>query len=321
VDGIELRVTYFETLTALAYLWFADKPVGLGVFEVGLGGAWDATNLISGDVAVICPIGLDHTRQLGSTVELIATEKAGIIKEGRVAVVREQRPKALAVIERRCKEMGASMLLEGRDFALASRAQGVGGQSIEIRGIHRSYDELFTPLFGDHSARNAAAGIVACEALFGRELNERSVRAAVRAVASPGRLEIVARRPLVIMDGAHNPDAASAVVETLSESFQWERLHLVVGMSGDKDVESVCGTLAQLAGHKAFACRYSSPRSAPAGRVAKALGDAGVPEVQEYDTVEAAVEAAILDAVPDDLILVTGSFYTVADARPLFVGA
>ena len=111
------------------------------------------------------------------------------------------------------------------------------------------------------------------------------------------------------------------MVETLSESFQWERLHLVVGMSGDKDIESVCGTLAQLAGHKAFACRYSSSRSAEPRRVADALREAGVPEVQEYDTVEAAVEAARLDAVPDDLILVTGSFYTVADARPLFVGA
>jgi len=321
VDGLALRVTYFETLTALAYLWFADKPVGLGVFEVGLGGAWDATNLIPGDVAVICPIGLDHTRQLGSTVELIATEKAGIIKEGRIAVVREQRPEALAVIERRCKEVGASFLLEDRDFALASRAHGVGGQSLEIRGIHRSYDEIFTPLFGEHSARNAAAGLVACEALFGRELNERSVRAAVRAVTSPGRLEIVARHPLVILDGAHNPDAASALVETLTESFQWERLHLVVGMSGDKDVESVCGTLAQLAGHKAFACRYSSSRSAEPRRVANALREAGVPEVQEFDTVIDAVEAARLDAVPDDLILVTGSFYTVADARPLFVGA
>jgi dihydrofolate synthase/folylpolyglutamate synthase len=318
VDGLSLRVTYFETLTALAYLFFADKPVGLGVFEVGLGGAWDATNLISGEVAVLCPIGLDHTKQLGSTIRQIATEKAGIIKEGRIAVVREQRPEALEVIERRCDEVGASLLLEGRDFGLESRSQGVGGQSFDVSGIYRSYDEQFTPLFGEHAARNAAAGVVACEALFGRALNERSVKQAVRSVLSPGRIEVVARHPLVILDGAHNPDAAGAVAQALPESFHWDRLHLVIGMSRDKDVESVCTQLASL-GPRAYACSYSSPRSAPSARVAGALRDAGVSGVQEFDSVRHAVEAARAAAEPEDLILVTGSFYTVADARPLFV--
>lgn len=318
VDGISLRVTYFETLTALAYLYFADKPVGLGVFEVGLGGSWDATNLISGEVAVICPIGLDHTKELGSTIGQIATEKAGIIKEGRIAVVREQRPEALEVIERRCNEVGASMSLEGRDFGLESLSQGVGGQSFEVGGIYRTYDDLFMPLFGEHSSRNAAAAIVGCEVLFGRALNVRLVREAIRAARSPGRIEVVARHPVVVLDGAHNPDAASALVRTLPESFSWDTLHLVVGMSRDKEVETVCGLLAPLAG-RAYSCSYSSSRSAPADRIARALRDAGVSGVKEFASVVDAVEAARQAAEPDDLVLVTGSFYTVADARPLFV--
>lgn len=320
VDGLRRRVTYFETLTALAYLWFADKPVGLGVFEVGMGGAWDATNLIRSDVAVLCPIGLDHVKQLGPAIEDIAEEKAGIIKEGRIAVVREQRSGPLAVIERRCKEMDASMLLEGRDFALTFRTQGVGGQAISIRGLHGSYEDVFLALFGEQAARNSAASIVACEALLGRSLGEDAVRGALRKATSPGRIEVVARRPLVVLDGAHNPDAAEALVGALQEAFQWDRLHLVMAMFGDKDVETVAGRVASLA-DRAYVTVNASPRSAPAERVASALQESGVGEIATFPSVAEAVDAARESAGVEDLILVTGSFYTVADARPLFVGA
>ncbi|HEV8420197.1 MAG TPA: folylpolyglutamate synthase/dihydrofolate synthase family protein, partial [Actinomycetota bacterium] len=319
VDGLGRRVTYFETLTALAYLWFADKPVGLGVFEVGMGGAWDATNLIRSDVAVLCPIGLDHVKQLGPAIEDIAEEKAGIIKEGRIAVVREQRSGPLAVIERRCKEMDASMLLEGRDFALTSRTQGVGGQAISIRGLHGSYEEVFFALFGEHAARNSAASIVACEALLGRALGQDAVKGALRKATSPGRIEVVGRRPLVVLDGAHNPDAAEALVIAIQEAFQWDRLHLVMAMFGDKDVETVAGLVAALA-DRAYVTVNGSPRSAPAERVAEALRESGMSELETFASVAEAVAAARDAAAVEDLILVTGSFYTVADARPLFVG-
>ena len=318
VDGRGRRVTYFETLTALAYLWFADKPVGLGVFEVGMGGTWDATNLIRGDVAVICPIGLDHVQHLGPTLEDIAEEKAGIIKEGRTAVVREQRPGPQAVLELRCKEMDASMVLEGRDFAVDTRTQAVGGQAISVRGVHASYPEVFLSLFGEQAARNAAASIAACEMLLGRPLSERAVKEALRSVTSPGRIEVVGRRPLVILDGAHNPDAAEALVIALREAFRWKRLHLVMAMFGDKDVETVAASIAPVA-DSAYVTVNNSPRSAPPERIAAALREAGLSELQTFPSVAEAVAAATNAARSDDLILVTGSFYTVADARPLFV--
>jgi dihydrofolate synthase / folylpolyglutamate synthase len=317
VDAAVGPVTYFETLAGLAFLWMADKPVGLGVFEVGMGGTWDATNLVSGDVAVLCPIGLDHVGILGSTVAEIAKEKAGIVKEGRVAVVREQRPEALAVIEHRAGEVGARILMEDRDFGLAVRARAVGGQVLTVSGVHGEYEEFFVPVFGEAMARNAAAAVVACEVLLDRALDEGAVRAALESLTSPGRLEVVGRAPLVILDGAHNADAAAALAETLGE-FGWERLHLVIGVFGDKDVDAVLRPLVPLAS-VVYACRSSSPRAADPDRVAAAAASLGAAAVEEHDTVASAVEAARAGAGDKDLILVTGSFYTVADARPLFV--
>jgi dihydrofolate synthase/folylpolyglutamate synthase len=317
VDAAVGPVTYFETLTALAFLWFADTPVAVGVFEVGMGGTWDATNLVAGDVAVLCPVGLDHVGILGSTVAEIAGEKAGIIKEGRVAVIREQTPEAFDVIERRAKEVGAQLLLEHREWGLSRRTQAVGGQLLTVTGIHAEYDHSFLPLFGEEMARNAAASIVAVESLLGRALDARAVRAALSGLSTPGRLEVAGHQPLVLLDGAHNPDAAAALARTLTE-FTWERLHLVVGTFSDKDVEAVLRPLVPLAA-QVYATRSSSPRAAPVDRVAAAARAAGAVAVEEYPTVDGAVAAARAAAADDDLILVTGSFYTVADAHPLFV--
>lgn len=239
-------VTYFEALTALAFVWFSDKPIGLGVFEVGLGGTWDATNIVSGEVAVICPVGLDHVQILGPTVEAIAGEKSGIIKPGGTAIIREQRPEALAVIRARTEEVGAPLMLEGEAFAVERRARAVGGQVLSVRGLHGVYDDLFIPLHGEPAARNAAAAVAACEALLGRPLGEEPLKEGLAAAGVAGRLEVAGRRPLVILDGAHNPDAAEALVAGLRDAFTWERLHLVVGMFADKDVETVAATLATL---------------------------------------------------------------------------
>ncbi|MEA2520455.1 MAG: dihydrofolate synthase / folylpolyglutamate synthase, partial [Actinomycetota bacterium] len=161
----ETAVTYFEALTTLAFLSFADRPVGLGVFEVGMGGSWDATNLIASDVAVICPVGMDHVAELGPTLTHIATEKAGIIKDKRVAVIREQEAEVQTVLDARAAEVGADLKIEFRDWEVDDRLQAVGGQSFSVRGLHATYDDLFVPLFGEYAARNAAAGVVAVEAL------------------------------------------------------------------------------------------------------------------------------------------------------------
>jgi dihydrofolate synthase/folylpolyglutamate synthase len=312
VDARGERVTYFEALTALAYMWFSDKPVALGVFEVGMGGTWDATNLVAGDVAVICPISLDHP-ELGWTVEQIATEKAGIIKPGKTVVCREQPLGALAIIEDRCREYQARLLLEGRDFGLAERRQAVGGQAIRVRGLHAAYEGFLLPLYGEHAARNAAAAIVALEAFLDRPIAEDPARRALAETPSPGRLEVVGRHPLVVLDGAHNPAGAQAIAAALPEAFTWGRLHLVMAVSANKDVDGIVEAVAPLV-DRAYATRNASERSSDAERVADAFLRAEIP-TETFGSVLEALTAARESADEDDLILVTGSLYTVADAR------
>jgi dihydrofolate synthase / folylpolyglutamate synthase len=311
-SGSEEQVTYFEALTALAYLWFADKPVGLGVFEVGMGGTWDATNLIASDVAVICPVALDHP-ELGATVTEVAGEKAGIIKEGTVAIVREQLPEAASVIEDRAGSVGAELRREFDDFELDDRLLAVGGQAIVVRGLYQSYDDLFLPLFGEHSARNAAAAVASVEALLGQALDADATREALAGVTSPGRLEVMGRSPLVILDGAHNPAGAEALAMAMREFFTWERLHLVMAVSANKDVEGMLAHLAPLA-DVAYAAQNQSDRTRDAETIATHLGAQGK-SVQVFENVAEAVEAALAAAGSGDCILVTGSLYTVADAR------
>jgi dihydrofolate synthase/folylpolyglutamate synthase len=308
----EDRVTYFEALTALAYLWFADKPVGLGVFEVGMGGVWDATNLVSGDVAVLTPIALDHP-ELGSTVTEVATEKAGIIKRDAIVVSREQDAEALAVIEARCTEVGAQLLLEFRDWEVEERLLAVGGQTLRVRGTFDTYDEVYLPLFGEHAASNAAAAVVAFEAFQRAALDEGRVRDGVAAVRWPGRMEVVGRKPMIMLDGAHNPAGAEALSIALREAFAWDELHLVITVSADKDVGGIAGQLAPLADH-VYAARNASERTGEALPIAEAFA-AHDRTVTTFPDVASALGAARAAAGEDDLILVTGSLYTVADAR------
>ena len=303
-------VTYFEAVSALAFVWFADKPVGLGVFEVGMGGSWDATNLVAGDVAVVTPIGMDHVAELGPTLADIAGEKAGILKPGKVGVLREQDTEAERVLRARAAEVGAELRREYEDWEVEETLLAVGGQSFAIRGLHASYDDLFLPLFGGYSVANAAAGIVAVEALTGQALDIDSLREGLVAVRSPGRLEVVGREPLVLLDGAHNPAGAQALAEAVRTSFNWDRLHLIVAVSASKDVAGVCAPLAPLA-DQVYAARNDSARSAEPEAVAGAF--AGVP-VEIHGSVAEAIAAARASADRGDLILVTGSLFTVADA-------
>ena len=308
----EEQVTYFETLTALAYLWFADRPVGLGVYEVGMGGTWDATNLVAGDVGVICPIALDHP-ELGATVGEVASEKAGIIKEGKVAIVREQLAAADVVLKERAAAVGAELKRELVDFEVDRRLTAVGGQSLVVRGLFATYDDLFVPLFGEHAARNVAAAISALEALLGQSLNLDAVREALAGLTSPGRLEVVRRNPLVILDGAHNPAGAEALAVAMREFFTWDRLHVVLAVSANKDLDGIVRPLAPLA-DVAYAARNMSERTGDAEVIADRFGAEGTP-VELFDSVAEASAAALAAAGPGDCVLVTGSLYTVADAR------
>jgi dihydrofolate synthase / folylpolyglutamate synthase len=317
VDGHGQQVTYFETLTALAYLWFADKPVDAAVFEVGMGGEWDATNLIQAQVAVFCSIDLDHP-ELGSTVAEVAREKAAIIKERATAVVQDAEADALPLIEDRATEMGATLVLRGRDYRLLDRSPAVGGQQVSVAGLRAAYETYFLPLFGAHQAENAATAMVASETFLGRPLDEDALREALAGATSPGRLEVVSRHPLVVLDGAHNPDAARSLARALPEAFVWRRLHLLVGVLEGKDVAGILQRLAPRTS-VAYACANASPRSLRADRMATACREAGMAEVEEHPSVADALDAATASAQADDMILVTGSLYTVADARPRYV--
>jgi len=311
VDGRGFgEVTYFEAVTALAYLWFADKPVGLGVFEVGLGGTWDATNLVDGEVAVVTPIGMDHVAELGPTLEDIAGEKAGILKPGATAVFREQEPAVAAVLAGRAAEVGSTPRGEGEDWEVEERLLAVGGQAFRLRGLHAAYEDLYLPLFGDYAVHNAAAGIVAVEALTGQPLHDDTLREGLAVVQSPGRLEIAALEPSVILDGAHNPAGAAALADAMRESFRWRRLHLVLAVSANKDLAGICAPLAPLA-DEAYVARNDSVRSADPDAVAAALGRPAA----RFGSVAQALAAARAAADPADVVLVTGSLFTVADAK------
>jgi dihydrofolate synthase/folylpolyglutamate synthase len=243
----------------------------------------------------------------------VAREKAGIIKPEKPVVVREQVDEAMDVIRKRAQEVEATALIEERDWSLEGRLGAVGGQAIRVRGLHGTYEDLFLPLHGVYAAQNAAAGIVAVEVLLGHALDEGEVREALASVRSPGRLEVAGTKPSIVLDGAHNPAGAQALVEALRESFRWDRLHLVAAVSANKDIDGIVEALATLA-DTAYVTRNDSARSAEPAVVAELLGARGVP-VEVFPSVAAALDAARPAAQPDDLILVTGSLYTVADAR------
>jgi dihydrofolate synthase/folylpolyglutamate synthase len=316
VDRRDERVTYFETLTALAYLWFADKPVEVGIFEVGMGGEWDATNLVQSKVAVFCSIDLDHP-ELGSTVEEVAREKAGIIKQGSTVVVQDPNPATLAAVEGRARELDCPTVVRGRDYRVDRPLPAVGGQQFAVKTGHAEYPELFLPLYGIHQVENAATAVVACEAFLDRALSEDALRVALAGATSPGRLEAVSRHPLIVLDGAHNPRAARVLAGGLADAFAWRQLHLVIGVLDRKDLDGIVEPLVPRA-HVAYACRNSNPHSRPAEEVAAACDRAGVPATP-FGSVAEALDAAEAAAGEDDLILVTGSLYTVADARPRYV--
>lgn len=211
----DVRLSFFEVITALGFATFADAPVDVAVVEVGLGGRWDATNQIDAEVAVITPIGLDHTEFLGETVAEIATEKAGIIKPGATAVLAAQPEEAVAPLLLRSIEVEASVAREGLEFGVLDRRAALGGQLVSLQGLAGVYDDIFLPLFGAHQAQNAACALAAVEAFFGAGMgtpliDPEIVRGAFATVTSPGRLERVRTAPTVLVDATHNPHGMAA---------------------------------------------------------------------------------------------------------------
>ena len=271
VDESETHpLSFFETVVGMAYAAFADAPVDVAVVEVGMGGSWDATNVVDAAVAVVLPVAVDHAAYLGDTPAAIAVEKAGIIKPGSIAVLAEQPPEVAAIVLERATEVGATVAREGLEFGVIARTPAVGGQVLSLQGLRARYDDVFLPLYGAHQAQNAAVALAAVEA-FGRRRRRWTrtlVRAAFAEVTSPGRLEIVRRSPTIVLDAAHNPAGAEATAAALDDSFTFSPLIGVVGVMGDKDHE---GLLAAFEPHLAhLVCtQNSTDRALPAERLAE----------------------------------------------------
>jgi dihydrofolate synthase / folylpolyglutamate synthase len=322
----EHRLSFFEVLTGMAYAAFADAPVDAAIVEVGMGGTWDATNVIDARVAVITPIDLDHTDRLGTTTEQIAKEKAGIVKPGSVVVLAQQPVEAAAVVLRRAGEVDATVAREGLEFGVMAREVAVGGQLVTLRGLGGEYPEVFLPLHGGHMAHNAAVALAAVEAFLGagprRPLDAEVVREAFAAVTSPGRLEVVRTSPTVILDAAHNPAGARAAAAAVGEAFAFSRLIGVVGVSGDKDVRGLLEAFEPLF-TEIVVTRNSTHRAMDVDALAAlAVEVFGEERVQVEPSLDDAIEEAIALAEEEHEyaaagVLVTGSVITAGEARLL----
>jgi folylpolyglutamate synthase/dihydrofolate synthase len=345
-------LSFFEVLTAMAFAVFADAPVDVAVIEVGVGGTWDCTNVADGAVAVVTPISLDHERYLGNTVTAIAGEKAGIIKPGAVAVLAQQPVDAAEVLLRRVAEVGATVAREGLEFGVTRRELAVGGQLLGIRGLLGDYDDLFLPLFGAHQAGNAACALAAVEAFAGAAptagpdaaggvggvqpaaLDVELVRSAFAMMSSPGRLEVIRRSPLVIVDAAHNPAGMAATVAALSEAFTFTELVAILAVSEDKDVPGILDELEPVAS-ELVVTGNSSPRSADPGKLAEmAAAVFGPDRVRAVPRLDDAIEIGVALADEADardaaggglpgtaVVLIAGSVVTAGDARLLLTGS
>jgi dihydrofolate synthase / folylpolyglutamate synthase len=323
-----IPLSYFEVLTAMGFAAFADAPVDVAVIEVGMGGAWDSTNVADGRIAVVTPIGLDHMAYLGDTLGQIAGEKAGIIKADSIAVLAAQENEAAEVLIRRSVEVGATVAREGAEFGVLTRAVAVGGQVLSLQGLAGTYDELFLPLHGAHHAQNAAVALAAVEAFLGAggasgPIDVEVVREAMLAVSSPGRLEVVRGAPTVIVDAAHNPHGMAASVAALEESFSFRRLVGVVAVLGDKDVTGMLSLLEPVL-DEVVVTENSSPRRLDVDELAAVAvqifgSERVVVEPQLDDAIEAAVQLAEEgeEQIGGSGVLVTGSVVTAGEARTL----
>lgn len=311
------RLSYFEITAALAFSWFADQAVDVGVIEVGLGGRLDATNAAQASVAVLTSVGIDHAEYLGDTVEAIAREKLAIVEEGSVLVAGPISEPVLEIAEEICTARSAELRLYGRDFRLDSALKGVGGWQLDIEGTQGMYEEIFLPVHGRYQTINFAVAVAAVEALTGRRLDSEAVIDAATVVTNPGRMEQLEFNPPLLLDGAHNADGFAALVTSLAEEFPTTRWVLVTATMEDKDLHGVyAGFVPNLLA--VVATQVESSRAKTAADLGAGLqpmaGDTPITVVADPG---AAIEHARSLVGPGDGILVAGSLYLVGAVRAL----
>jgi dihydrofolate synthase/folylpolyglutamate synthase len=324
------RMSFFEVLTTMAIWAFADAPVDVAVFEVGMGGEWDATNVIDGDAAIIGPVDMDHMQWLGDTVEQIAREKSGIIKPNSTVIIGPQKHEAVTpILEDKAAEIGAhEVLRDGKELEVVSRMPAVGGQMATLRTPLGTYADVPIAMFGENQAHNALAALAAAEVVLpvSGALDGSIVEEAFSSVKIPGRVEIIRTSPTIILDGGHNPHAVSTVRDIIEENFDFQQLVGVVSMMGDKQVEEVLGILEPLLSQIVITQNSYSARVMPAEDLAKIARDVFGEDrviVKPY-LPDAIAEAVDLVDSEDELgvgyghgVLITGSFVTVGEARTL----
>ena len=319
-DSGENPLTFFEALAVLGFAVFADAPVDVLVLEVGMGGAWDSTNVADGDVAVFTPIGLDHMDRLGNTLEEIADTKSGIIKPGSVVVSSVQERGVLAVLENAAKQKAEAFKLEGRDFAVSEFVPSPTGQSISISGLAGSYGPFQAPVFGSHQGQNLAVAVAAVEAFLGGgqiQIADDVLRSAISDVSSPGRLQLIRDVPNLLLDGAHNPAGALILAQALRSEFSEKPLVGVIAVLAEKDAS---GLLSNLAGvfESVVLTQSSSPRSMPAAELGFLAKDGLGQEVESISDFKLALEQAKQRALEiDGTVVVTGSITLVGDVIKL----
>ncbi len=317
-EFVSERPSYFEILTAAAFDWFADVAVDVAVVEVGLGGTWDATNILHSPVAVVTNVSVDHVEYLGETRAEIAREKAGIVQQGSTLVLGETDPDLRECFEAR---QPSRIVLRDRDFSVLSQRLAHGGRVLDLKTPGASYDDLFLPLHGAHQADNAAIALTAAESFLGETIPDHLVAEAFASLQSPGRLEVVGHQPLVLLDGAHNVAGAQALLRALSEEFATGPRTIVVGMLREKEPHEMLDALGVETATRLVCTRAPSPRALDPGLVATAAEDLGLDheQIDVVDSVPEAIARAIEITPPDGQVIVTGSLYTVGAARSVLV--
>jgi dihydrofolate synthase / folylpolyglutamate synthase len=313
---LDERPTRFELLTAAALAWFASEAVDAMVVEVGLGGTWDCTNVVHADVAVLTNVSFDHTDVLGPTLEAIAADKSGIVDPGSAVVVGETRPELVALVEARAAEQGAGPVwVAGRDFGCTTNLVAVGGRLVTLWTPGGRDDDVLVPLHGAHQGENAACALAAAEAFFGAPLDPDVVEEAFAAVRVPGRLEVLGRHPLLLVDGAHNAAGMASLGRALREEFAVEGASVcVVGMLVGRDPSAMLAPLQEAGVGTVVACAPTTPRAMPPQDVADAARALGLTAFVEPDVRHALAAArGMVDA--DGLVVVAGSLYVVGAAR------
>ena len=312
----ENPLTFFEALAVLGFAVFADAPVDVLVLEVGMGGAWDSTNVADGDVAVFTPIGLDHMERLGNTLEEIAGTKSGIIKPGSVVVSSAQDPEVLAVLENAAKQSAEVFRLEGRDFGVSESVPSSTGQSVSISGLASSYGPYQAPVFGSHQGQNIAVAVAAVEAFLGGgqiPIADDILRSAISDVSSPGRLQLIRTEPNLLLDGAHNPAGAAILAAALRAEFSGKPLVGVLAVLADKDARGLFSNLAGVF-DSVIVTESSSPRSMPVAELEILAREGLGQEVQSVSDFKSALELAKQRASEiDGTVVVSGSITLVGD--------